>query len=118
VARSADQSGQASVELVAVIPALVLATLIAAQLALAGYGLWSASVAARAGARADYVGGDGPGVARGALPAPLRAGARIEVRDGLSVDVRVPALIPGVSGLRVEGRAGLDATPEPEGGGA
>ena len=57
VAASAERRGQASVELVAAIPALVLVTLLVAQLALAGYALWSAGVAARAGARAAYVGG-------------------------------------------------------------
>jgi len=40
------------VELVAAIPLLLLALAVAAQIALAGQALWSASVAARAGARA------------------------------------------------------------------
>ena len=58
MARHDGDKGQASVELVAAIPALVLVALMAAQLALAGYALWSAGVAARAGARAAYVGGN------------------------------------------------------------
>ena len=52
------EEGTASVELVAVVPFLLLAILVAAQIALAGQALWSASVAARAGARAALVGGD------------------------------------------------------------
>ncbi|MBA3866912.1 MAG: pilus assembly protein, partial [Solirubrobacterales bacterium] len=45
------ERGTASVELIAVVPFLLLALLVAAQIALAGQALWSASVAARAGAR-------------------------------------------------------------------
>ena len=56
--------GQASVELVATIPALVIAVLLVAEFASVGYSLWSAGVAARAGARAAYVGGDGGRAAR------------------------------------------------------
>jgi len=64
--------GQASVELVAVVPVLLIVTLVVAQLAVAGYALWSAGAAARAGARAGYVGGDAEAAARHSLPAPLR----------------------------------------------
>jgi hypothetical protein len=103
------ESGQASVELVAAIPALLLVTLIAAQLAVAGYALWGAGVAARAGARAAYVGGDAARAARSSLPAPLRAGAAVEEGDGVEVRVPIPSLLPGVPGLPVSARAGLDA---------
>jgi len=44
------ERGTASVELVAAVPFLLLALAVAAQIALAGQALWSASVAARAGA--------------------------------------------------------------------
>ena len=63
------------------VPFLLLAILVAAQLALAGQALWSASVAARAGARAALVGGDAPAAARRALPPSLRDGARGEDAD-------------------------------------
>ena len=43
-------TGTASVELVAAVPFLLLALAVAAQIALAGQALWSASVAARPGA--------------------------------------------------------------------
>ena len=56
------EEGTASVELIAVVPFLLLALLVAAQIALAGQALWSASVAARAAARAALVGG-GPAAA-------------------------------------------------------
>src|SRR3954453_8449492 len=107
--------GQASVELVAVVPVLLLVTLVVAQLAVAGYALWSAAAAARAGARAGYVGGDAEGAARHSLPAPLpgpppprpslpaplRHGADVKDSDGVEVRVRAPALIPGIPAVPV-----------------
>ena len=96
-------------ELVAAIPLLLAATLVVAQLAVAGYALWSAGAAARAGARAGYVGGDAEAAARRSLPAPLRYDARIEDADGVEVRVRAPALLPGIPSVPVTARAGLDA---------
>ncbi len=91
---AAGEGGTASVELIAVIPFLLLALLVAAQVAIAGHTLWSASVAARAGARAELVGGDATAAARRALPPSLRAGAEVEDAGGVSVRVRVPRLLP------------------------
>jgi hypothetical protein len=105
--RGRAQSGQASVELVAAIPVLLLVTLAVAQLAIAGYALWSAGAAARAGARARYVGGDARAAARRSLPSPLRRGATILDRDGVSVRVAAPSLVPGVPSVPVTARAGL-----------
>jgi pilus assembly protein CpaE len=109
--RRGGEDGQASVELVAAIPVLLVATLVVAQLAVAGYALWSAGAAARAGARAGYVGGDAEVAARRSLPAPLRRDARVEDTDadGVEVRVRAPALIPGIPSVPVTARAGLDA---------
>jgi hypothetical protein len=103
------EHGQASVELVAAVPVLLIVTLVVAQLAVAGYALWSAGAAARAGARAGYVGGDAEAAARESLPAPLRHGARINDSNGVQVRVRAPALIPGIPSVPVTARAGLDA---------
>jgi hypothetical protein len=102
------EDGQASVELVAAIPVLLVVTLVVAQLAVAGYALWSAGAAARAGARAGYVGGDAQAAARHSLPAPLRHGADIRDSGGVSVRVRAPALLPGIPSVPVTARAGLD----------
>jgi TadE-like protein len=101
--------GQASVELVAVVPVLLIVTLAVAQLAVAGYALWSAGAAARAGARAGYVGGDAEAAARRSLPAPLRHGAQVKDSDSVEVRVRAPALIPGIPSVPVTARAGLGA---------
>jgi pilus assembly protein CpaE len=107
--RRGGEDGQASVELVAAVAVLLVATLVVAQLAVAGYALWSAGAAARAGARAGYVGGDAEAAARRSLPTPLRRDARIEDADGVEVRVRAPALIPGIPSVPVTARAGLDA---------
>jgi pilus assembly protein CpaE len=88
--------GSASIELIGVLPFLLLAILVAGQLAIAGHTIWSAGIAARAGARAALVGGGAERAARAALPPPLRDGARVGRRDGVSVEVRVPRLLPGL----------------------
>jgi hypothetical protein len=97
------------VELVAVVPFLLLAVLAAAQIALAGQALWSASVAARAGARAALVGGDSTAAARRALPPSLREGARVEGSGEVSVRVAVPRLLPGLPKVTVGAGASLEA---------
>ena len=89
-------AAQASVELVAVIPAIVFAVLIAGQGVAAGWALWSAGNAARAGARAEQVGADGEATARRALPGRLRAGAEIRAEEEVRVRVRVPPILPGL----------------------
>jgi hypothetical protein len=93
--------------LVAVVPFLLLAVLVAAQLGLAGQALWSAGVAARAGARAALVGGDATAVARRALPASLRPGARVSDSGAVSVHVAIPRLLPGLPRLTVGAESGL-----------
>lgn len=101
------EEGTASVELIAAVPFLLLAVLVAAQLALAGQALWSAAMAARAGSRAALVGGDAEAAARRALPASLRDGARIGDSDIVSVQVIVPHLLPGLPELKVGTESGL-----------
>jgi hypothetical protein len=102
------EEGTASVELVAVVPFLLLALLVAAQIALAGQALWSAGVAARAGARAVLVGGDVSAAARSALPPSMRIGARVEEDEGVAVRIVVPRLIPSLPTLRVGAHSGLE----------
>ena len=79
------------------LPFLLVAILVAAQLAMAGASLWSAGLAARAGARASLVGGRADAVARAALPAALREGARVSAgRGGAAIEVPLPRLLPGL----------------------
>ena len=68
---AAGERGQASVELVAALPLVLLAGLLAWQLALAGHTAWECAHAARAAARADAVGRSAEAAARSAVPRSL-----------------------------------------------
>jgi hypothetical protein len=111
--RDTCQRGAVSVELVATLPFLLLSLLVAAQIALAGAALWSSAVSARAGARAQKIGGGADPAARRALPPPLREGARVAEGKGVQVRVAVPRLLPGLPRLAVGARSSLG----PGGGG-
>jgi hypothetical protein len=87
--------------LIAVVPFLLLAFAVAAQVALAGQALWSASVAARAGARARVVGRDAGAAARRALPVSMRPGASVEDDGEVVVRIAVPRLLPGLPRVMV-----------------
>jgi hypothetical protein len=108
---SHGERGTASVELVAAVPFLLLALAAAAQIALAGQALWSASVAARAGARAALIGADPKAAARRALPGAMRDGAVVAEDDRhggvVSVKVPVPTLLPQLPEVKVGARTGL-----------
>jgi hypothetical protein len=102
-----DERAQASVELVAILPLLLVLLLAAGQLVVAGYALWSAGSAARAGARAEHVGGDPKAAARSALPEPLRATARVRTHGPVEVRVQAPPLIRGLPSIPVTASAAL-----------
>jgi hypothetical protein len=104
-----QRDGQASVELLAVLPGLVICTLVAAHAVAAGWAYWSAANAARAGARAEHVGGSGERVARAALPGPLRPDSDVDADGDVRVRVRVPSLVPGLKLPLVGAASGLDA---------
>jgi hypothetical protein len=90
--------GQASVELVAGIPALLLAGVIALQLLAVGYSLTLADAAAEAGALAVAVGRDPEPAVEDALPG--WAGDRVEVgSEGgrVTVELRPPAPLAAVA---------------------
>jgi hypothetical protein len=93
--RLAREGGQASVELVAVMPLVLLAGAVAWQLALAGDAVWLCAHAARAAARADAVGRSPEAAARRALPRSLADGVRVRrLRDGgVRASLRVPVLL-------------------------
>jgi uncharacterized protein (UPF0333 family) len=85
--------GQASVELLAALPALLLAAVIAVQLLLAGYSLSIADGAAEAGALAGAAGRDAREAARDALPGWARGRSRVSA-DGGRVRVELRPLAP------------------------
>jgi hypothetical protein len=89
--------GQASIELVAGIPALLLAGLVALQLLAAGYTLTLADGAAEAGALALAAGEPAGPAVRDALPGWARGRVEVEVEGSrLAVTLRPPSAVPGV----------------------
>jgi TadE-like protein len=111
------QGGQAAVELVALLPALVVVGLLGWQIAVAAHGWLSAGGAARAAARAEQVGAPADAAARAALGARDAAAARVEVlpaAGGREVRVRLalPGVVPGLPGPGwVEGAAVVVVAP-------
>jgi hypothetical protein len=106
--RALAEHGTASVELIAVIPALICALLIAAQIAVIGHAFWSAGVAARAGARAAVVDRSASRAALAALPEALRRGAKVDEDDGVSVSVPLPRVLPLVPRIVVTASASFE----------
>jgi hypothetical protein len=105
------EAGQATVELVALIPLLLLVVLATTAL-LAGHGAREqAGTAAQAGAMAMLQGGDPRDSARRALPVPVRARAAIEVQ-GSRITVRVRPRLPLVA-RAMTAEVTADAGPEP-----
>lgn len=89
------ESGQASVETVAVVPLVLLAAAVAWQLVLVGNTMWLCANAARAAARADLVGLSPERAARSALPRSLERELSVKrlERGGVRVSVRLPLLV-------------------------
>jgi pilus assembly protein CpaE len=80
------------VELLAAVPALALAALLALQLLLVGYSLTIADGAAEAGALAGAAGRDADEAARDALPGWARGRSEVSSAGGrVRVEVRPPA---------------------------
>jgi hypothetical protein len=92
-------SGQAAVELVALLPLAVAVLAALWQLALAGHAAWSAAGAAEAAARAVAVGTDARAAARRRLPAPLERRFRLHISS--NGRVRITLRVPSPFGLRV-----------------
>jgi len=92
------ERGQATVELVAALPALLLAGLVALQLLATGYSMTLADGAAEAGALALASGGSAAEAAREALPGWAEDDVSVEVDGGtVSVRLRPPSPIPALS---------------------
>src|SRR3954452_22324065 len=86
------ETGQASVELVAAAPALILAALISLQLLATGYALTLADGAAEAGALALARGGSAAEAARDALPGWADDNVSVAVEgDEVIVHLRPPS---------------------------
>jgi TadE-like protein len=111
--RVRQETGQASVEMVATLPAVLLVGLLAWQLALAGHAAWACANAARVAARAAAVDRDAERAARSALPRRLERGLRVRELDSGAIDVRVrvPLLLESLGSIAtVHARASLEGT--------
>jgi len=104
-------AGQAAVELVAGLPALLLLAMVVMQLLAVGYSAVLAGDAAEAGALAMARGGSPDSAARAAVPG--WAVSRMQVRRAIGavrVQVKPPRLVPWVGGLlRVNASAAVAA---------
>jgi hypothetical protein len=105
------ERGQASLELLGVLPLLVAVALAAAQLLAVGYSSILAGNAAEAGALALAGGGDPRASAHEALPGWSRAHARVSVSDGeVRVELRPPPLLGALADrLEVSANARVEA---------
>jgi len=98
VARRRPRAGQASVELLAALPALALAAALALQLMLVGYSMTIADGAAEAGALAGTTGLDPRRAAVEALPGWARGRSQVSAGDGsVRVRLRPPAPLRAVA---------------------
>jgi hypothetical protein len=98
VSGSSGERGQASVELLGAVPAVIVVGLVVMQLLAVGYASVLAGNAAEAGALALAAGRDARGGVREALPGWSRARTRVSVRDGrVRVRLRPPAPLRSVS---------------------
>jgi hypothetical protein len=91
-----SESGQASVELVALLPVVAVLAVALWQAVVAGQAAWLAGSSARAAARASAIGGDARAAAASALPGALRRGLRVDERPDGTVRVRIG--VPSVVG--------------------
>src|SRR3954469_1882491 len=96
--RPRSHTGQASVELVVLLPVILAVLAVGYQAVLAGQAIWEVRVAARAAAREHAIGGDGAAAARTHLRAGLERGLRVTAEDegDVRVSVHVPTVIPAV----------------------
>jgi hypothetical protein len=104
------ERGQASVELLGFVPAVLILALVVMQLLSIGYAAVLAGNAAEAGALALAAGADPHAGVREALPGWSRARARIAVDDGrVEVRIRPPTLLrPLADEIEIEADAAVE----------
>jgi hypothetical protein len=109
--RVSDAAGQATVELVALLPLVGVLAALLWQALLAGETVWLSGGAARAAARAVAIGADPLAAARAVLPPRLERGLRVR-RDpdgAIALVLRVPAALGGGTLAPVTARARFEA---------
>lgn len=106
------QAGQASVELVALLPVIALLAALAWQAALVGQAVWLAGSAARAAARSAAIGVVAREAALRVLPDRLETGLKVRgIADG---GVRLTVRVPAVLGRRGLGSVSASARLQPQ----
>jgi hypothetical protein len=94
----AEQRGQAQIELIAGIPLLLFAALVALQLLAVGYAQTLADGAAEAGAIAAADGRGSEEAALAGLPGWAESRVAVEADGGeVTVELEPPALLPGLA---------------------
>ena len=106
-----SHDGQATVELVALLPLIGLLAALLWQALLAGETVWLSGTAARAAARAAAVGDDPTAAARAVLPSRLERVLRVrQAHDGtVELVLGVPAALGGGTIAPVTARARFEA---------
>ena len=110
----AREAGQATVELLGVVPALLVAGLVVWQLILVGHTAWVSAHAARAAARAELVGEDAAAAARSVLPRGLERGLEVETTVRAVRGSRSPCRSSTASWggpVKIAARASLESSP-------
>jgi len=90
------ERGQATVELVALLPLMAVLAALLWQAVVAGQAVWLAGSAARAAARASALGADASAAARRVLPARLEPGLVVRpvaADKGVRVAIAIPAVV-------------------------
>ena len=108
--RSGSERGQATVELVALLPLMAVLAALLWQAVVAGQAVWLAGSAARAAARASAVGADASAAARRVLPDRLERGlvVRPAASDGgVQVAIAIPVVVGSGRLTTVSARARL-----------
>ena len=110
MSRAGTERGQASVELLGLLPLLLVVALAAAQALAVGYSSVLAGNAAEAAALALAGGGDPEAAARPALPGWSRKRLEVAVKGGdVRVRLRPPVLLPPLAGeLEVTAEAAVE----------
>jgi pilus assembly protein CpaE len=106
-----SDEGQATVELVALLPFVGVLIALLWQFALAGTAIWLSGGAARAAARAEAVGSDPLRAARGVLPGRLEHGLKVRrERDGaIALVMQIPAVLGSGALTSITTRAHFEA---------
>ena len=98
--RSGAERGQATVELIALLPLMAVLAALLWQAVVAGQAIWLAGTAARAAARASALGTDATAAARRVLPDRLERGLVVRRETSGTSGVQVAIAIPAIVGAR------------------